>query len=78
MYDVGNSAFTLLISVFIPIIVGNLCTENGMTEDEYQTFWSLITSIITLVVAVISPVIGTFADGEGMKNRCFSALPSLA
>lgn len=71
MYDVGNSAFTLLISVFIPIIVGNLCTENGMTEEEYQTFWSLITSIITLVVAVISPVIGTFADGESMKKPLF-------
>ena len=71
MYDVGNSAFTLLIAVFIPIIVGDLCTASGMTNAEYQTFWSLITSIITLVVAVISPVIGTFADGEGMKKPLF-------
>ena len=37
MYDVGNSAFTLLCSVFIPIIVQALCAEEGMSDTEYQT-----------------------------------------
>lgn len=73
MYDVGNSAFTLLCSVFIPIIVQGLCEAEGMTDAEYQSFWSLVTAIITLAVAVISPVVGTFADSEGMKKPLFFA-----
>ncbi len=73
MYDVGNSAFTLLCSVFIPIMVEALCTAEGMTSTEYQTFWSVVTSVITLLVAVISPIVGTFADGEGMKKPMFFA-----
>ena len=52
MYDVGNSAFTLLCSVFIPIIVQALCAEEGMSDTQYQTFWSTVTSVITLAVAV--------------------------
>ena len=71
MYDVGNSAFTLLCSVFIPIIVQALCAEEGMSDTEYQTFWSTVTSVITLAVAVISPIVGTFADSEGMKKPLF-------
>lgn len=73
MYDVGNSAFTLLCSVFIPIIVQALCASQGMSNTEYQTFWSVVTSVITLAVAVISPIVGTFADGEGMKKPMFLA-----
>lgn len=71
MYDVGNSAFTLLCSVFIPIIVQALCAEEGMSDTEYQTFWSTVTSVITLAAAVISPIVGTFADSEGMKKPLF-------
>ena len=71
MYDVGNSAFTLLCSVFIPIIVQALCAEEGMSDTQYQTFWSTVTSVITLAVAVISPIVGTFADSEGMKKPLF-------
>lgn len=71
MYDVGNSAFTLLCSVFIPIIVQDLCAKAGMTNTDYQAFWSTVTSVITLAVAVISPIVGTFADSEGMKKPLF-------
>ena len=34
MYDVGNSAFTLLCSVFIPILVQAKCAEAGMSNTE--------------------------------------------
>lgn len=80
MYDVGNSAFTLLCSVFVPIIVNALCVDEGMTGDQYQTFWAIVTSVITLVSAVISPIVGTMADGEGLKKPLFlaSALVGIA
>ncbi len=73
MYDVGNSAFTLLCSVFIPILVQAKCAEAGMSNTEYQTFWSIVTSVITLAVAIISPIVGTFADTDGMKKPLFLA-----
>ena len=44
MYDVGNSAFTLLCSVFIPFIVKDLCAANGIVDEAYQTFWSVVTA----------------------------------
>ena len=70
MYDVGNSAFTLLCSTLIPIMAQNLFNAAHM-GDQYYTIWSIITSIITLAVAVISPIVGTFADSEGMKKPLF-------
>ena len=72
MYDVGNSAFTLLCSTLIPIMANSYFTAAGMA-DQYLTVWSLITSIITLAVAVISPIVGTFADSDGMKKPLFLA-----
>lgn len=70
MYDVGNSAFTLLCSTLIPIMAQNLFNAAHM-GDQYFTIWSIITAIITLAVAVISPIVGTFADSEGMKKPLF-------
>lgn len=70
MYDVGNSAFTLLCSTLIPIMAQNLFNAAHM-GNQYFTIWSIITSIITLAVAVISPIVGTFADSEGMKKPLF-------
>ena len=73
MYDVGNSAFTLLASVLIPLMVADLCTELEMTESQYTSFWAAVTSAVTLVVAVVSPIVGTLADTGGMKKPLFFA-----
>ena len=34
MYDVGNSAFALLVSTIIPIYFKNMAQENGMSASD--------------------------------------------
>ena len=35
LYDVGNSAFTLLVSTLLPIYFNALATAGGLDEDLY-------------------------------------------
>lgn len=71
LYDVGNSAFILLVSTILPIYFNSLCMNSGLSENQYMTYWSTATSIATLVVAFLGPVFGTFADYKGNKKRLF-------
>ncbi|MGN0814571.1 MAG: MFS transporter [Candidatus Coproplasma sp.] len=71
LYDVGNSAFTLLASIIIPIYFYSLATAEGMSEDTYEAIWGYIISGTTLVVAILGPVLGTIADYDGFKKPLF-------
>ncbi|MGN0818467.1 MAG: MFS transporter [Candidatus Coproplasma sp.] len=71
LYDVGNSAFTLLAAIIIPIYFHSLAAAEGIDEASYQAIWAYVTSGITLVVAVLGPVLGTIADYEGFKKPFF-------
>ena len=37
VYDIGNSAFTLLVTTLIPIWFNALCENAGMSSIDYQT-----------------------------------------
>ena len=39
MYDIGNSAFTLLVSTLLPIYFNALATGAGLSEDLYLSYW---------------------------------------
>ena len=71
LYDVGNSAFTLLISTIIPIYFNTLAQGAGLTDVEYLAYWGYAASIATLLVAVLGPVFGTLADTRGYKRPIF-------
>lgn len=71
LYDVGNSAFTLLIATILPIYFNYLSGEAGLSEVEYMAFWGYAASICTLIVAFIGPVFGTLADTKGFKKKIF-------
>ena len=68
LYDVGNSAFTLLCSTLLPIYFNALATAGGLSEDLYLSYWSYAGSIATALVAIIGPVCGAFADQRGFKS----------
>ena len=40
MYDVGNSAFALLVSTIIPIYFKNMATENGVSAADSTAYLS--------------------------------------
>lgn len=71
LYDVGNSAFVLLIASVLPIYFNSLAEAGGLSETEYLTWWSYAASIATVVTALAGPILGTLADFPGHKKRIF-------
>lgn len=70
-YDVGNSAFTLLVSTIIPIWFNTLATAGGLSDSQYLAYWSYATSIATVLVAIIGPIFGSIADNRNFKKPMF-------
>ena len=73
LYDVGNSAFILLVSTLIPIYFNSLAGNAGIKEHDYLAYWAYAGSIATAIVAVLGPILGTLADGKGFKKPIFLA-----
>ena len=71
LYDVGNSAFVLLVSTLFPIYFNDLATSAGLNESQYLAFWGYAGSVATLLVAFIGPICGTLADQSGFKKKLF-------
>ena len=71
LYDVGNSAFVLMCSTLIPIFFNALAEEGGLSSVEYLAYWGYATSVVTLVTALLSPVLGALADTKGFKKPIF-------
>ena len=73
LYDVGNSAFTLLVSTIMPIYFNHLAGTAGLSDVDYLAYWGYAASISTLLVALLGPVFGTLADYKGFKKPIFLA-----
>ena len=71
LYDVGNSAFTLLVSTIMPIYFNYLASSAGISDENYLAYWGYAASIATLIVALSGPVLGTLADYKGFKKPIF-------
>ena len=71
LYDVGNSAFVLLVSTIMPIYFNYLAGNAGLSSVEYLSYWGYAASISTLLVALIGPIAGTFADYKNLKEPVF-------
>ena len=71
LYDVGNSAFTLLVSTLLPIYFNALAGSAGLDEDLYLSYWGYAGSIATMIVAFIGPICGTLSDRKGYKKPIF-------
>ncbi len=71
LYDVGNSAFTLLVSTLLPIYFNALATSAGIDENMYLSYWGYAGSIATILVAFIGPICGTLSDRKGFKKPIF-------
>ena len=67
LYDIGNSAFTLLVSTLIPIYFNALAGSAGVNEDMYLSYWGYAGSISTILVAIIGPICGTLSDRRFKK-----------
>jgi len=72
LYDIGNSAFILLVATIVPIYFNSLASSAGISNTDYLAYWGYATSIATLLVAIIGPIFGTLADTKDFKKPIFT------
>lgn len=70
-YDIGNSAFTMMVSTIIPIWFNTLADNAGLTDAQYLAQWSFATSIATVLTAFMGPIFGSISDNRGFKKPMF-------
>ena len=70
-YDVGNSAFTLMLSAILPLYFNGIGVAGGLTEPTAGAYWGYGTVIATLFVALLSPTLGAMSDFSGRKRPFF-------
>ena len=73
LYDVGNSAFTMMVSTIFPIYFNFLAGNAGISDVDYLAYWGYATSVCTLLVAILGPTLGAVADTKNFKKIIFSA-----
>ena len=71
LYDVGNSAFVLMVATLIPIFFNALAEDGGLSSVEYLAYWGYAASAVTIITAILSPILGTLADTRGFKKPIF-------
>lgn len=89
LYDVGNSAFVMLVSTILPIYFNYLAQGAGLTDAQYLAYWGYaasITTIIYLFIAVfaiflhtqlqfwiLAVLVGMFQGGVQALSRSYFA-----
>lgn len=74
LYDVGNSAFTMLVATIFPIYFNYLAESGGISDVDYLAYWGYASSICTLLVALMGPTLGAVADTKNFKKRIFKVV----
>lgn len=70
LYDVANSAFTLIVSATIPIYFRDILASN-LDGHVISSYMYVATSISVLTLAILSPILGAIADHQGLKKKLF-------
>ena len=73
LYDVGNSAFTMLIATIMPIYFNHLAGQAGIEPHDYLAYWGYAASVVTVLVVLTGPVLGALADTKNYKKWLFFA-----
>jgi len=71
LYDVANSAFTLMATATIPVYFRDVLAAGYLESSEISRWLYIGTSVSTLILAFLSPILGAIGDYQGMKKRMF-------
>ncbi|MBO5891329.1 MAG: MFS transporter [Oscillospiraceae bacterium] len=71
LYDIGNSAYILLVATLLPIYFKALMPTSGINEEMYLSYWADAGALATVLVAILGPICGTLADQKGFKKPFF-------
>ncbi len=71
LYDVGNSAFVLvMVTALMPIFFKDVAAV-GMSGAESTANWGFANSAASFILAILAPILGAMADYKAMKKRFF-------
>ena len=72
LYDVGNSAFTMLACSLVPVWFSNLIISTGANQLTATSMWGYIQSAVTVILVIIGPVCGAIADHKDTRKIIFT------
>jgi UMF1 family MFS transporter len=73
LYDWANSAYTLTITTaLLPLYFKSVFQNAGGATTVSTAYWGYASSISTLFLAIMAPILGTFADYKGYKKKFFN------
>ncbi len=71
VYDMGTSAYALSVgTLFYPIFFNQFAGRGQAT----QTHWAIAVLLSTILVALLAPVLGAWADVHGRRNVLFRTM----
>ena len=77
LYDVGNSAFVLvMVTAIMPIFFKDFAAR-GLPNATATANWGFANSAASLLLAILAPILGVMADYKGFKIRFFAAFMAL-
>lgn len=78
MYDFGNSAFmTVIITAIFPIYYSRVASA-GIPNETAEWRFSMATTGAMIVIAILAPILGAFADFAPIKKRMIAMFLSMS
>ena len=71
LYDVANSAITLLFTTLMPLYFHGITEAAGIAPHDSLAYWGYAIGFCTFVVAILGPIMGTLGDRHNAKKRLF-------
>lgn len=73
LYDWANSAYSMTVtSTILPLYFKAMFEGGGGQAAVSTAYWGYANSLSTLLLAIISPILGTLADYKGYKKKLFN------
>lgn len=73
MQDWANSAYSIMVTTAVfPLYYKAIAEGAGVSEANSTAYLGYANSIATLVVSILSPVLGALADYKGFRNPLFT------
>jgi len=71
LYDVANSAYSLIVVTAVFPIFFKETIANSVSPSEATAYWGYANAAAALFLAFFSPLLGSLADGMGRKKKFF-------
>lgn len=72
MYDWAESVYSVIImAAVLPIVFTSLTDVAGISAAKSTAYWGYANTIGTVLIAFMSPILGSIADYRGYKKKMF-------